>query len=55
MKTETKAKFDKEGKLVVDALGRSEFNRVFRFDNGSTETVKDGVEILTEKNENLKK
>jgi len=48
-----KAKFNENGKLIVDALGRTKFDFIYQYDDGSTETKKDNIYILTEQNGTL--
>jgi len=51
--SKTKAKFDRNGKLIRDALGRTEFDFIHRYRDGSTKTTKDNIYILTEKDGTL--
>lgn len=49
----TQEKFNNEGKLIIDALGRSEFDYVWKYYDGSTKTRVGGKSIITEKDGTL--
>ena len=46
---------EKNGKIFIDALGRTEFDYLVRYNDGSTMTEKNGNRIFTDNDGNLKK